>query len=306
MRYFLLVGLASIASAVEYRLPRNQTHVREEAFRVRTTAGDVRSATPMTMAAGAPIGRGSVILRYGSHDIWWDDVDPEAQGEKQMLVGTLRSRVWKRVGMEVDVVGLDAEQNDGMTVGDMAIRSVFPLREERYSAVSLTATWLIPIGGDEDLEYAHGGGKIEGSGGALGLRWSESIGLATFHLNVDAQFYPNAKNMLHTDILLKDGHVIPAGEYEHRFYEGRAAVSGSYRWTKWLRTGIDGEAIVQRWDGDEDDQTMEAERYGVIGWIGFNWRPGSQVVLGAGINPQLDGKRDSDEMIYRAGLELDF
>lgn len=302
----MTVACSAWCWGAEYRLPRNQTHVREDHHEARTTAYDVRSSTPLTLPAGMPIGRGSVGVGYHFRDVDWDDIEPSEQGDRHEVRGVLRTRIWQHWGAEIEFVGADSDHADGLTVGDLQIRTTMPLRQERYSAVLVTLGWRAPLGDGKDLEVSHAADDFGGSGGELGLRWTESVSLATVHVNLSGAFHPNAINDLEQALTTEDGTVIPEGDFEHQFYEGSAAVSIGYRFSRWWRAGIDAGATIRRWEGDDDDQDFEDVNLSTIGWIGLNWRPGSQLTLGAGVDPDLLGADESDALILSGAVELDF
>jgi hypothetical protein len=300
----LLLG-GGFCGAVEYRLPRNQTTVREDRHQVRTTAYDVRTRTPLALPAGMPASRGTVSVGYLFHEVDWEDVEPANQGDKHQVTGLLRTRVWENWGAEMLVVGTESDYAGSIAVGDLLIRAAIPLRQERYSAILLTAGWRLPIADNQELEESHGG-DLDASGGELGLRWSESFGFTTTHLNLHGMFHPQATNDLDDPIVLQDGLVIPEGTFEHQYYEAQATLSVGYRLNRWLRLGVDAQGTVRRWEGDESDQDMQSERLTALGWLGVNWRPGSQVVAGFGVDPELLDEEGFDGWTWAAALELDF
>jgi hypothetical protein len=318
MRNYLIMcsfGFFASCPALEFATypyngqPRQQTVVREEAGTIRTIYDDVASPMLLTMPGTRLNSHGQIDLAYRNEVLYREDLADESkrdEGEQNLVDCRLRLQVWKRVSAELRTGLVFASVNDDPEVIDLDVLSAINLYQDRYRGGAIAFGVGFPIGSGKALGDAH-----EGSIGHLAyvvqLRCTESYGFNVWHLNVGGRYINQAETDNARQRVTSDGEIIPEGEWHYRQMRLEASIGYSYRPMRWFRLGLEGKALIDLFDGDDEPESELTDRHTqAVGFAEFN--PSRNVAIRGeyGFAPDLINKDGVRPTVVNCGLLVRF
>jgi len=255
MRSIILLAIAVAVPAVEYRLPRHQTQVREDAWEIPTIIQDVRSPMAQAMPGMGMRDHGQIELGWRLRKPYWEDAvegsrSPERVNAVEARV-RLRATSWLAVEFSGSALFDDGDRYE-YDFTDVEGLTAWTVYQDRYRGGSLVLGVGMPVGTGAEPPDTHVS-DYKTPTYIAEWRMTESAGFHVFHLNVGARWNPSAMAEFEEPLVLEEGTIPADLEQDVVTVRGEGRLGWTWRLVRWVRVGAEGVYQIRSTKFKEND-----------------------------------------------------